>query len=207
MTNQINHTVSIFIFLTILLTHYTTTTQFPRFANAGKIHITDELDDVIDDEEDDDWKNWGKKRQTPSPQLDLKPSDLDKMEPSQIQAEMMKHNTGPLFGFIKLRLGVRRTPDEVSQLAMKWTKVSKTGGLEVKFMGVDLSTLMFTMEAGQHMGELKEFMLEQPDAYEVKIGDNVYRRPGDPPLEEVIEMLRGETETDKTLKEHDKDEL
>lgn len=110
MTNQINHTVSIFIFLTILLTHYTTTTQFPRFANAGKIHITDELDDVIDDEEDDDWKNWGKKRQTPSPQLDLKPSDLDKMEPSQIQAEMMKHNTGPLFGFIKLRLGVRRTP-------------------------------------------------------------------------------------------------
>lgn len=50
-------------------------------------------------------------------------------------------------------------------------------------------------------------MLEQPDAYEVKIGDNVYRRPGDPPLEEVIEMLRGETETDKTLKEHDKDEL
>lgn len=32
---------------------------------------------------------------------------------------------------------------------MKWSKVSKTGGLEVKFMGVDLGTVMFTMEAGQ----------------------------------------------------------
>lgn len=106
----------------------------------------------------------------------------------------MKHQSGPLFGFVKLRLGVHRTPDVVSELAMKWSKVSKTGGLEVKFMGVDLSTVMFTMEAGQGMDELKEYILEQPDAYEVKIGDNVYRRPGDPPLEEVIETLHRKTD-------------
>ncbi|KAL2892191.1 Adenine phosphoribosyltransferase [Bienertia sinuspersici] len=246
MTNQIKNSLSIFpfLFITILLT----TTQFPRFSSAAKIHISDDLDDVIDDEEDDDWKNWGKKKATPSPEFEFHPSDLEKMEPSDIQAKMMKHHTGPLFGFVKLILGVQRTPDKVSEIAMKWSKVSKTGGLEVKFMGVDLSTIMFTMEAGQDMEELrqeqvncdhdelesgsmfrihslqfrnfpssldvvtaklKEFILEQPDAYEVKIGDVVYRRPGDPPLEEVIETLRKETDkvNSPAAEEHEKDEL
>ncbi|KMT20450.1 hypothetical protein BVRB_1g004440 [Beta vulgaris subsp. vulgaris] len=207
MTNQIKYTLSSFLFLTILFTHQTTT-HFLRFANAGKIHIPDDLNDVIDDEEDDDWKNWGKKNPNPSPEFDLNPSDLDKMDPSQIQAELMKHQTGPVFGFVKLRLGVHRTPDKVSETAMKWSKVSKTGGLEVKFMGVDLSTVMFTMEAGQDMDELKDFILEQPDAYEVKIGDSVYRRSGDPPIEEVIEMLQKEKDDKSPApREHEKDEL
>ena len=109
MTNQITNRLSLFIFLTILVTHYSII-PFPRFANAGKIHITDDLDDIIDDEEDDDWKNWGKKKPNPSHEFDLNPSDFDKMEPAQIQAEMMKHQTGPVFGFVKLRLGVQRTP-------------------------------------------------------------------------------------------------
>jgi hypothetical protein len=39
---------------------------------------------------------------------------------------------------------------------------------------------------------LKEFILGQPEAYEFKIGDQVFRRPGDPPLEQVIETLRKE---------------
>jgi hypothetical protein len=40
--------------------------------------------------------------------------------------------------------------------------------------------------------QLKDFILGQAEAYEFKIGDQVFRRPGDPPLEEVIEMLRKE---------------
>lgn len=53
-------------------------------------------------------------------------------------------------------------------------------------------------------------MLSQPEAYEIKIGDQVFRRPGDPPLEEVVEKLRGErnkeessspTQSEKNLKE------
>jgi hypothetical protein len=36
---------------------------------------------------------------------------------------------------------------------------------------------------------LKEFILSQHDAYEVKIGDQTYRRPGDPPLDQVVERL------------------
>jgi hypothetical protein len=39
---------------------------------------------------------------------------------------------------------------------------------------------------------LKDFVLNQPEAYEIKIGDQVFRRPGDPPLEEVLAELHNE---------------
>lgn len=208
MTNQTLRSFSL-LFLTVLLAlNLTTRFPSPKFAGAGKIHIPDDLDDVIDDEEDDEWKNWGKKK-SKSPQFDVDPSDLDKMEPSQIQAELMKHQTGPIFGFVKLRLGVKRTPDVVSETAIKWMKVMKTGGLDVRFMGMDVTTIMFSTEAGQDMDELKDFILEQPDAYEVKIGNNVYRRPGDPPLEEVLNKLRSQKDNGDgpASDERGKDEL
>lgn len=37
--------------------------------------------------------------------------------------------------------------------------------------------------------QLKEFVLSQQEAYEIKIGQQLYRRPGDPPLDEVVESL------------------
>ena len=37
----------------------------------------------------------------------------------------------------------------VSEIAMKWSKLSRTGAIETKFMGFDRSTIMFTMEKGQ----------------------------------------------------------
>ncbi|KAJ4955769.1 hypothetical protein NE237_012552 [Protea cynaroides] len=102
------------------------------------------------------------------------------MDPSQIQAEMIKWQSGPSYGFIKIRLGVRRI------------LVLKTGSIEVKFMFVDVSIIMFTMQIGKDTSELKEFVLNQPKAYEIKIGDHVFRRPGDPPLEKVIKKLHEE---------------
>ncbi|PQQ17309.1 uncharacterized protein Pyn_08777 [Prunus yedoensis var. nudiflora] len=180
------------LFFFILPLIFSQNGEYVRFAEAGKrrVHITDDLDDVVDDEEDDTWKEWGKKS-TPSSDFDP-PPDLSKMDMSEIQAEMMKRHTGPAFGFVKLRLGVKRTRDTVAEIAMKWTKVLRTGALGVRFMGVDLNTIMFNMEQGQDMTELKEFVLDQPEAYEIKIGDQVFRRPGDPPLEEVVEKLQNE---------------
>lgn len=43
--------------------------------------------------------------------------------------------------------------------------------------------------------QLKEFLLNQPEAYEVKIGDQVFRRPGDPPLDQVIKEKLENKET------------
>ena len=41
---------------------------------------------------------------------DLRPSDLLKISETEIHAEMMKRHFGPSMGFVKLRLGVHRTP-------------------------------------------------------------------------------------------------
>ena len=40
-------------------------------------------------------------------------------------------------------------------------------------------------------------MLEQAEAYEIKIGDQVFRRAGDPPLEEVVEELQKKKKKEK----------
>ena len=60
--------------------------------------------------------------------------------------------------------------------------------------------------------QLKEYILSQPEAYEMKIGEQTFRRPGDPPLDEVIEMLRKKRSDDGSRgstadPEHPNDEL
>ncbi|KAK1352012.1 Mesoderm development candidate [Heracleum sosnowskyi] len=182
--------------------------------DAGKrrrVHIPDDLNDVVDNEEDDAWKQWGQTKSSPGSDL----PDIDfsqQTDFSKLQTDLMKHQTGPAFGFVKLRLGQKRKPDMVSDLAMQWTKLAKTGTVDVKFMGVDLSTIMFTLEKGQDSFELKDFVLNQPDAYEVKIGDKIFRRPGDPPFDDVFQKHYGDqdmvdfTSSAKNDK-HEKDEL
>ncbi|KAJ0054135.1 hypothetical protein Pint_00451 [Pistacia integerrima] len=155
-------------------------------AGKAKVHITDDLDDVVDDEEDEAWKEWGKKKPSVPDEFDPPKIDHDTMSLSEIQHEIMSRQYGPVYGFVKLRLGTRRTRETVTEITKKWTKVLKTGGIEVNFMGVDLVTVMFTLQRGLDNLELKEFLLNQPEAYEVKIGDQVFRRPGDPPLDQVI---------------------
>lgn len=42
----------------------------------------------------------------------------------------------------------------MAEIAMKWTKLLRTGALGVKFMGIDLSTIMFNVEGGQKLLEV-----------------------------------------------------
>lgn len=199
----------VIVYISLLLLF---TLQSKSVAEAKKaIHIPDELDDVVDDEEDEEWKEWGKPKSKSPPPFDP-PPDITGMDPSQIQSEMLQRHFGPSIGFVKLRLDVPRTKEDVPEIAKKWTKVLRTGSIEAKCTAVDVNTVMFTMENGQDTVELKDFILSQPEAYEFKLGQHAYRRPGDPPLEEVVEMLHrndAETTVDGTTKEkpHEKDEL
>ena len=52
--------------------------------------------------------------------------------------------------------------------------------------------LIFLKEIVSFLFQLKEFILSQAEAYEFKIGDQVFRRPGDPPLDQVLEKLQKE---------------
>lgn len=47
--------------------------------------------------------------------------------------------------------------DMITEIAMKWSKIARTGAIEVKFMGVDVSTIMFTLEKGQDTLEVGFF--------------------------------------------------
>uniref|UniRef100_A0ACD5WH89 Uncharacterized protein n=1 Tax=Avena sativa TaxID=4498 RepID=A0ACD5WH89_AVESA len=158
-------------------------------ALGAKRHaIPDDLRDVVDDEEDEDWRHWGAPAKLP----DRPPPDLTRMDPATLRAELLRAQTGPSLGFVKLRLGVRRSQQDVMGMATRWTSVLRTGSVAPKFVAVDYGTLMFTMDRGRDLLELKEFILGQPEAYEFKIGDQFFRRPGDPPLDQVIETLRRE---------------
>ena len=44
--------------------------------------------------------------------------------------------------------------DMVVEIAMRWTKVLRTGGLGVRFMAVDRSTVMFNIQNGKEVTEV-----------------------------------------------------
>lgn len=75
-----------------------------------RLHITDYLNDVVDDEEDEGWREWGKKKTNspPPPEVEFPPY-FTEVTAEQIQAEMMKREFGPSVGFVKLRLGIKRS--------------------------------------------------------------------------------------------------
>lgn len=79
-----------------------------RVSEGKRVSVPDDLDDVVDDEEDEAWKEWGRKKQTDE-QSRPPPPDLSKMDVSEIQAEMMKRHVGPSLGFVKLRPGAPRS--------------------------------------------------------------------------------------------------
>ncbi|CAL5363493.1 unnamed protein product [Camellia sinensis] len=83
-----------------------------RVAEGGKrrIHITNDLNNVVDDEEDEAWKQWSKKSPPPRAEFDPSPMDFSSMDLPEIQNEMLKRQLGPVFGFVKLRLDVETTP-------------------------------------------------------------------------------------------------
>ncbi|CAL4912577.1 unnamed protein product [Urochloa decumbens] len=169
---------------------------------AKRVAIPDDLRDVVDDEEDDEWRSWGASHSRGPGRGDGPPPDLSRMDPDALQAELLRGQTGPSFGFVKLRPGTPRSREDVMGIATRWTNVLRTGSVEAKFVAVDFGTLMFTMEKGRDVLELKEFILSQAEAYEFKIGDKIFRRPGDPPLDQVLEKLQKEKSHHKS-----KDEL
>ncbi|KAG0626867.1 hypothetical protein M758_2G157100 [Ceratodon purpureus] len=161
------------------------------------IHIPDELDDVEDNEEDDDWKEWGKTKGEDKVFDPPRDPPTDPRELHDYQLEMMKRATGPSMGFVKLRLDVQRSAEEATRIAEKWTNLLKTGHINAKIYAVDRATIMFILSFGQDTTEVKDFVLSQDEAYEFKLGNAAFRRPGDPPLEEVMDKLQADKKAAK----------
>jgi hypothetical protein len=71
--------------------------------------IPDDLRDVIDDEEDDEWRRYGTPPSRGPGRGDGPPPDLSRMDPAALQDELLRGQTGPSFGFVKLRPGTARS--------------------------------------------------------------------------------------------------
>ena len=81
--------------------------------------------DVVDDEEDEDWKAWGRK-----PEKKKEPLDLNNMSKEQLM--MMSGGgggSGPQMVFIHLRDDPKRTKDDAEELARRWDQLLKTAAL------------------------------------------------------------------------------
>ncbi|CAI9288378.1 unnamed protein product [Lactuca saligna] len=154
-----------------------------------RVHISDDLDDVEENEEDEAWIEWGQKKKMTVEEFDPPPENFSDMDFSQMQNEVLKRQVGQAYGFVKLRLADHRTPDMVSDIAVKWTQLARTGAIGVIFMEFDLSTVMFTLQNAQNSLEFKDFLLDQPEAYKIKMGDQFFRRPGDPPFDNLLKKI------------------
>lgn len=53
------------------------------------------------------------------------------------------------------------------------------------------------------MFQLKEFLLSEPEAYEIKIGEQLFRRPGDPSFDEVFRRLQEEKAKNSNAEEEE----
>eukprot|EP00897_Mesotaenium_endlicherianum_P000323 jgi/Mesen1/10291/ME000079S09706 len=143
-----------------------------------RLHIPNDLDDVIDDEEDENWQAWGKDKQAPS--LERKGGGLDSSK-----VNTASRAKGSAFGFVKLQHDPLRPKEDVKRLAHIWTNILHTGQTKARFYPIDSHTMYVKIEDDRQIKDISEFVLEQYDAYELKIGDEFYRRAGDPPLSDV----------------------
>ncbi|ONL93668.1 hypothetical protein ZEAMMB73_Zm00001d027674 [Zea mays] len=76
------------------------------------------------------------------------------MDPAALQDELLRGQTGPSFGFVKLRPGTARSREDVVGIATRWSNVLRTGSVDAKFVAVNFGTLMFTMERGRDILEV-----------------------------------------------------
>ncbi|KAI3756064.1 hypothetical protein L1987_55877 [Smallanthus sonchifolius] len=154
-----------------------------------RVQIPDDLHDVEDNEEDEAWIEWGQKKKMTKEEFDPPPENFSDLDLTQMQDEIMKRQVGLSYGFVKLRLTDNHTPDMVSEIAEKWTNLARTGAIGITFMGFDITTVMFSLQNAQNTYEVKEFVLSQPESYEIKMGDRFFRRPGDPPYDDLLKEL------------------
>lgn len=134
-------TILLFLILPFLLSQNLKPVRHAEAAGPRKrrIQVTNDLDDIVDSEEDDGWKEWGKKSTSSGDESDLRPSDLWKMSDADIQAEMMNPHSGSSIGLVKLRF--RSPPTEVMQsgfgfclLFLSWITVVKVTEYNIMYV-------------------------------------------------------------------------
>ena len=147
------------------------------------MHIPDDLEGVIDDEEDEDFAAWG--RNKVREQGDDAPQAMDLGPDGKIDVSklMKKQAAGPQLTFARLKPDPtgKRTLDDVNELGAKWAGLLRSGGMSEKVFGVDENTMLLSLTDGSIMDEVREFLWMQDEVEEFEWNQQVWRRGSDHP--------------------------
>eukprot|EP00850_Spirogloea_muscicola_P010310 SM000060S19642 [mRNA] locus=s60:205345:205952:- [translate_table: standard] len=116
------------------------------------------------------------------------------MDPMEAMREAQRSRQGAAMGFAKLQYDPDRPAEEASKIAARWTQLLKTGSVISRIYAVDANTILLHMDSYADVPEVKQFVLSRDEAYEFKANEKTYRRPGDPPLEQIAADIQGQEE-------------
>jgi hypothetical protein len=122
------------------------------------------------------------------------PSDFDMSDPSA-WISTSQASAGPTMMFAKLRtptlkaiaegnVGGVWAKEDTQMKASMWKELLFTGGVEVTCYDIEWDTVLVTLQRGWNGLQLKEFLLKQPETWQVTWDQHKFSPPGlDPPPE------------------------
>eukprot|EP00854_Cymbomonas_tetramitiformis_P010418 gene10418-12321_t len=168
------------IFLTCLV--FSTVVPSLALPPGKKVRVPKDLRDVVDNEEDEAWKEFGRDAGTFDP-TKPDPDPIDWSQPTVDVAKLLKkQQRGPQLAFARLKPDDtgKRTKEDVDKVGFRWASLLGSGGMTGnKMYAIDSDTILINLDDGTDIEEVKRFVLLQVEADEFEWNKKIYRRDGD----------------------------
>ena len=141
-------------------------------AARPRARIPDDLDNVYDDEEDEEFRAWGRTGARADAGVDGDSSD-------DLSAFTQPGISGQQLTFARLvpdPTGAR-TREDVDKLGSKWADLLRSGGMSEKIYAIDHDTVLISVKDGAYMPEVREFLWMQEEVAEFEWNSRVWK-PG-----------------------------
>ena len=176
----------LFLLLLLLLSLLLATPTLVRAKPRPK--IPDNLDNVWDDEEDDDFKSWGEEKFGRQPVDGADDAPLfdanGQMDPKSLAKLQERSRAGPQLTFVKLHpdpVAGPRSIDEVNVIGERWATLMRSGGVSDRVYGIDTDTMLVQLKDGRYMDELREFLWMQEEVREFEWNSKRWLKGNDEP--------------------------
>ena len=154
--------------------------------------VPEKLDDVVDDEEDDEYKSWGMTKRQLAMEREMEGggppggggggfdlSELTKGGKGGGFDALAAASSGPQMTFVKLNPppdGSTRTQKQVDELSGKWATLLRSGGMSENLYAIDVDTVLINMADGKYMPEVREFLWEQDEVESFEWNSRVWKK-------------------------------
>ena len=170
-------------------------------AARPRARIPDDLDNVHDDEEDEEFRAWGRTGARAAaggegdPRGDLPAFTQPGVSGQQLTfARLVPDPTGA------------RTREDVDKLGSKWADLLRSGGMSEKIYAIDHDTVLISVKDGAYMPEVREFLWMQEEVAEFEWNSRVWKpgsefpEPPKPPPERPAAAAKDDAKRNKKKK-------